>query len=127
MKRTWILLFSLLFGLATQAQSREDFSQSTPEERAQLQTEYLKTNLQLDEQQTQKVSEINLKYAQKMESVLKGGGGKLSKMRSAKSINGQKEAEYKQVFNSEQYKKYSEIKAEMKEKMKEKRKQKKAQ
>ncbi len=113
----------LLLGFATQAQSREDLKQSTPEQRAQLQTEYLKNNLHLDEQQTQKVADINLKSAQKMESVLKGSGGKLSKMKTAKNINKEKEAGYKEVLTSEQYKQYQELKEEMKEKMKEKRKQ----
>lgn len=103
----------------------EDLKQSTPEQRAKSQTEYLKTNLQLDDQQTQQVADINLKYAQKMESVIKGGSGKFAKMKAAKNINAQKEAEYKQVLTNEQYKKYAELKAEMKGKMKENMKQRK--
>jgi parvulin-like peptidyl-prolyl isomerase len=117
----------LLFGFAVQAQSMEDFKHSTPEQRAQAQTEYLKTNLQLDDEQTQKVADINLKYAQKMESVIKGGSGRLAKMKAAKNINGQKEAEYKQVFTSDQYKKYGELKEDMKDNAKKKMKQRKTQ
>jgi methionine-rich copper-binding protein CopC len=130
MKRTMARLVFVVFlslGFAAQAQSREDLKQSTPEQRAQLQTEYLKNNLHLDEQQTQKVADINLKSAQKMESVLNGSGGKLSKMKTAKNINKEKEAGYKEVLTSEQYKQYQELKEDMKEKMKERRKQKKAQ
>lgn len=123
-------LLVLLLGLtpmALRAQSMEDFKNSTPEERAQMQTEYLKTNLGLDEQQTQKVSGINLKYAEKMQSVLQGSGGRFAKMKAAKSVNQEKDAELKQVFTSEQAKKYDEMKAEMKAKMKEAIKERKAQ
>lgn len=127
MKQHLFLFLFLLLGFATQAQSKDDFKQSTPEQRAKAQTEYLKTNLQLDDQQTQKIAEINLKYAQKMEPVIKGSGGKLSKMKTAKNINAQKEAEYKQVFTSDQYKKYAELKDDMKDRVKEKMKQRQAQ
>lgn len=127
MKQHLFLFLFLLLGLATQAQSMDDFKQSTPEQRAKAQTEYLKTNLQLDDQQTQKIAEINLKYAQKMEPVIKGSGGKLSKMKTAKNINAQKEAEYKQVFTSDQYKKYAELKDDMKNNVKKKMKQRQAQ
>lgn len=127
MKQHLFLFLFLLLGLATQAQSMDDFKQSTPEQRAKAQTEYLKTNLQLDDQQTQKIAEISLKYAQKMEPVIKGSGGKLSKMKTAKNINAQKEAEYKQVFTSDQYKKYAELKDDMKNDVKKKMKQRQAQ
>lgn len=127
MKQHLFLFLFLLLGLATQAQSMDDFKHSTPEQRAKAQTEYLKANLQLDDQQTQKIAEINLKYAQKMEPVIKGSGGNLSKMKTAKNINAQKEAEYKQVFTSDQYKKYAELKDDMKNNAKKKMKQRQAQ
>jgi hypothetical protein len=113
--------------LTMKAQSTGGLKKSTPEQRAQMQTDYLKTNLSLDDAQTEKIAAINLKYAQKMEPVIKGGGARFSKMRAAKNINEQKEAEYKEVLTDEQYKKYQQVKEDMKEKAKEKMKERQAQ
>lgn len=101
------------------AQDKGNFKNSTPEQRAEMQTKWLKTKLELNEEQTTKVSAINLKYAKEMEPVIKGEGGKLARFKKAKSINDKKEAEYKPVFTTEQYEKYQKIKAEMRDEMKE--------
>jgi methionine-rich copper-binding protein CopC len=125
MKRTLFLLQAALLAaclaLAPATLLAQDgMKQSTPEKRAQMQTDYLKTQLQLDDAQTQKIGAINLKYAQQMDPVLKGNGSKLSKLRTAKKINSQKEAEYREVLSKEQFEKYQAVKEEMKDKMKEK-------
>lgn len=110
--------------LQLQAQSVEDFKNTTPEQRAQIQTNLMKTKLQLSEEQTTKVAAINLKYARQMEPVIKGDGGKLAKYREVKKINEQKDAELKQVFTEEQYATYEKAKEQMKEEMKKKIKEK---
>lgn len=113
------LFCSMLFSVAcVQAQDEKDFKNSTPEQRAQMQTTWLKSKLQLNDDQTAKVSAINLKYAKQIEPVLKGSGGKLAKLKQAKKINEEKEAEYKTVFTPEQFTKYEQVKSEMKEEMK---------
>lgn len=110
-----LLLFSTI-----RAQSAEDFKNTTPEQRAQLQTGMMKSKLQLSDEQTTKVAAINLKYAKQMEPVIKGEGSKLSKYREAKKINEQKDAELKQVFTEDQFSRYEKAKEEMKEAMKKK-------
>ena len=125
MKRTLFLLQAALFAcclaLAPATLLAQDgMKQSTPEKRAQMQTDYLKNQLQLDDAQTQKIGAINLKYARQMDPVLKGDGSKLSRLRTAKKINSQKEAEYREVLSKEQFEKYQTVKEEMKDKMKEK-------
>ena len=125
MKRTLFLLREALLACCLSLVpaillAQDGMKQSTPEKRAEMQTTYLKNQLQLDDAQTQKIGAINLKYAQQMDPVLKGNGGKLSKLRTAKKINSQKEAEYREVLSKEQFAKYQEVKEEMKDKMKEK-------
>lgn len=116
-----LVCVAMLVGTANlQAQSMEDFKNTTPEQRAQVQTNLMKTKLQLSEEQTTKVAAINLKYAQKMEPVIKGDGGKLAKFREVKKINEQKDGELKQVFTEEQYATYEKAKEQMKEEMKKK-------
>lgn len=116
-----VLFCMMLFSVAcVQAQDEKDFKNTTPEQRAQAQTTWLKSKLQLNDDQTAKVGAINLKYAKEMEPVLKGSDGKFAKLKQAKKINEKKEAEYKQVFTPEQFTKYEEVKSEMKEEMKQK-------
>ena len=125
MKRTLFLLREALLACCLTLVpaillAQDGMIQSTPEKRAEMQTTYLKNQLQLDDAQTQKIGAINLKYARQMDPVLKGNSGKLSKLRTAKKINSQKEAEYREVLSKEQFAKYQEVKEEMKDKMKEK-------
>ena len=102
------------------AQLAEVLKSSTPEQRARIQTSFMKTKLDLDSLTAQKVYSINLKMAQKMEPVIKGDGSKFSRFRQARSIDGQKDEALKAVLNPKQYQAYLDAKEEMKEKLKEK-------
>lgn len=124
-KYLYLLLIALLSCALVQAQAPEELKNTTPEQRAKVQTDLMKTKLQLNEEQTAKVGAINLKYAKQMEPVVKSGGGKLAKYRQAKKINEQKEAELKQVLTTEQFETYEAVKETMKEEMKKKVKEKK--
>lgn len=91
----------------------------TPEQRAQVQTNLMKLKLKLDSPQVMKVQAINFKYAEKMEPVLKGEGGRMAKFKEAKSIAKDKDADLKKVLTDEQYKVYQAFESEMKSKLKE--------
>jgi len=106
---------ALLIGSAALAQGR--LADSTPEMRAKIQTELMTKKLGLKADQIPKVQEINLKYAQKMDPVLKGSEGPLVKMRAAKAIDQDKEAELSKVLTQEQYKQYLASKQEMREQL----------
>lgn len=123
-----VFFCAMLFSVAcVQAQDEGGMKNSTPEQRAEMQTKWLKSKLQLNEDQTTKISAINLKYAKEMDPVLKGSGGKLAKLKQAKKINGQKEGEYKQVLTKEQFATYEQVKNDMKEEMKQRMKDRKNQ
>jgi hypothetical protein len=93
--------------------------ESTPEQRAQMQTGMMKSKLNLDSAQTIKVQAINLKYAQQLDPVLKGDGAKFKKLKEAMSIQKAKDADLKTVLTADQNKQYEAMKEEMKEKLKE--------
>ena len=103
-----------------QAQMAEMIKNSTPEQRAKMQTTMMVSNLSLDSATQIKVYDANLKAAQKMDPVIKGTGRGLAKLREMKSIEEQKDKNFKAALSTEQYKKYETMKEEMKEKMKEK-------
>lgn len=120
--KTAALITSCFILLMVQSASAQNMAQSlkdkTPEQRAQMQTNMMKAKLKLDSAQVLKVQGINLKYAQKLDPVIKGDGGKLSKFRQLKSIQKDKEKELKVVFTANQFKEYQQLQAEMKEKLK---------
>ncbi|WP_153799242.1 hypothetical protein [Foetidibacter luteolus] len=117
-----VLIFSVVLALsafvATQAQS-SNLKNSTPEERAKMQSDMMKEKLALTDEQCQKVSTVNLKYARQMDALKNDGGGRFAKMRKAKSAMGDKDGELEKIFTPEQFEKYKTFKKEMMDKAKE--------
>lgn len=112
-----ILLFTLTFhGLS--AQDISNYKNRTPQERAQLQTEWMTGKLNLSPTQASQVQSINLMYIQKNDLVLKSDAGKLSKFRQLKAIQKGKDAALKKGLSADQYTKYQSLKEEMKTEMK---------
>lgn len=110
------IIIAFPFGAAAQV---DDFKDSTPEERAQFQTEWMKSELTLDTTVVPSVYSINLKYAKKTQSIMNSGGSRLQKYRNFKASSDAKDSELKKIFTKEQYNLYQQKKEEMKEKMKE--------
>lgn len=122
---TAIMTFTILTGKPAIAQTgMPDFKNSTPEQRAQFQTEIMKSKLKLDAAQESKVQTINLTYARKMQAVIKSDGGRFSKMKQARSVQEGKDQELKGVFTPAQFKQYKDFEEEMKAKLMEKVKEK---
>jgi len=116
-----VAALSLLIVVAAGAQNEmEKLKSSTPEERARLQTEMMKTKLGLTTDQTPKVAAINQKYAQRMEPIIKGQEGPLMRLRQMREVGQAKEAELKGVLSPEQFQKYLAEKQEMREKFEDK-------
>jgi len=96
-----------------QSVNRDSLKNATPEQRAQMQSDMMKNKLVLTDEQYKQVSDINLKYARKMDDLKQNGGGKFSKARKAKSIMSDKDDELQKVFTKEQFEKYETLKKEM--------------
>jgi hypothetical protein len=92
--------------------------QFTPEERAQMQTEWMEENLQLNDSQLVKVEALNLEYALKMEKI-KEINGNLSKLRAARKISEEKDKKLKKLLDKEQFEFYLDKRKEMQKKARE--------
>ena len=114
---------ALLLCAAAVFAQMEELRNSTPMQRAKLQTVIMQKKLNLAPSQVQQVQKINLKYAEKMEPIISGNEGKLKKARQANAINESKDNELKTVFSGEQFQMYLASKEEMRQAMAEKLKQ----
>lgn len=111
----------LMAGSGASAQDAMDkLKDTTPEERAMLQTMMMKEKLGLTQQQVPAVKEINLEAATQMQPVITGSEGKLMKMRRAKEIESQRDAQLQGVLLPPQYQQWLAQKEEMRQKIEQK-------
>lgn len=123
-KKQWPLvvmafLWMTFTNVSAQAKKLKD---TTPEQRAKMQTEWMTTKLALNTSQIQKVSALNLQYAQKNEPIIQSSENKLSKFKKLKALQKEKSNALSQILDAVQYQKYQEIKDQMIQTLKEKRK-----
>ena len=107
------LLFSLLIPIAN-AEDMAYLLKSTPTERAASQTRFMKTKLNLSQDEVTKIQQINQEYAEKIEPVLKGSSIGFLKMRDIKAILEQKDDSLRSVLTPEQFDVYTNAKDELK-------------
>jgi hypothetical protein len=112
-------LCTAFISLSAQTKKLKD---STPEQRAKMQTEWMKTKLALNTTQIQQVYALNLQYAQKNDPVIQSNEGKRAKFKKLKTLQTEKSNALSRILDAEQYKKYQELKDQMVQKFKEKRK-----
>jgi len=101
-KKQWSVLVAAflcmtLTNVSAQAQKLKD---STPEQRAKMQTEWMKTKLALNATQVEQVSALNLQYARKNESIIQSNEGKLSKFKKMKALQHEKSNALSQIPDS---------------------------
>ncbi|HEX2968827.1 MAG TPA: hypothetical protein VHO46_06945 [Bacteroidales bacterium] len=115
----FILLLTFILIIPSIVSAQESvFKNSTPEERAHFQTEWMKSELSIDSIIVPVVYNINLKYSMKTQSVMNSNGSRIQKYRHFKDSSDAKDDELKKIFNKEQYKLYIQKKEQMKQKMK---------
>lgn len=113
-------LMALAFTHLT-AQTKK-LTDSTPEQRAKMQTEWMKTKLALNASQSRQVYDLNLQYAKKNEPILQGSEGKITKFKKLKALQKEKSSVLSKILTDEQFRKYQELKDEMVQNFKNKRK-----
>src|SRR5262245_42244591 len=101
-----LVFISVLLVRSAVGANLDELKNTTPEQRATVQTTMMQTKLGLKEAEVPKVAAINRKYAEKMEPIINGSEGPLMKMRDAKAIEQQKEAELKKVLSPDQFQKF---------------------
>jgi len=107
------LLFALIISFAQKKTS------STPAERAARLTEWMKSNLQLQDDQVSQVQTINLKYADKNQQLQTATMSRKQKLQVLKDNDKAKDAELKNVFTADQYNAYQAKKDELRKQMRE--------
>lgn len=108
-----ILVIALIIGVPQAFAQLDELKNTTPVERASLQTELMKSMLALTPEQTQPVADLNLKYANRMEPIIKGPSSSLTKMFEMRKINNEKETELKRILSSQQWEKFDASRDEM--------------
>jgi cytochrome P450 len=73
----------------------------------------MKSKLALTPEQTQTVADLNLKYANRMEPIIKGSSSSLTKMFQMRKINNEKETELKRILSPQQWEKFDASRDEM--------------
>ena len=125
MKNRLLVLTLALFAFITSGHAQTDSTgkskNSTPEQRAKLQTDRMKDKLVLSDDQYKQVLDINTGYAQKLDPILKSDKGKFAKYRQAKPLLDEKDKKLKGVLTPDQYKQWQDLKKEMMEQAKDNR------
>ncbi len=114
-----LLAAALLAATPVLAQDLEKLAGSTPEQRASIQTEIMKSKLGLSGDALQQVAAINLKYAQQMQPVLDGSDGTFRKMEAMRGIQEAKEAELRGVLTDAQVQQLQAAREEIRQKLEE--------
>src|SRR5438105_4563824 len=111
----FILLFILLSAtVSVDAQKK----MATPQERADKLTEWMKTNLKLEDNQALQVQGINIKYANKTEQLQNSTLSKQQKLQALKADDAARDKELKMVMTEQQFNTYLAKKDEVKKQMK---------
>lgn len=102
------MVFAALPGAMAQdkEQMKEMLKNSTPQQRADMQTKLMQQELSLTDAQYTGVSKLNLEYANKMQVIINSDEGRIGKARKAKSLMGEKEKKLKGILTDEQFEKY---------------------
>jgi hypothetical protein len=121
-----LVLVTFILPLTSYSQVRGErfrglYKHKTPEERAAFQTDRMKTDLNLSDEQTAKVREINLKYAKENQEVFKSDVSQEEKKNKMREIYQRKQDELKTVLTVEQYEKYRSEKKEMRGRIRERK------
>jgi hypothetical protein len=117
----FILGIAIIFLTPSHASAQEDtFKNSSSQERAQLQTEWMRSELNLDSTILPVVYNINLKYSKKTQLLRNTAGSRIQKYRDFKVLSDAKDSELRKIFTKEQYRLYQLKKEGMKQNMKQK-------
>lgn len=93
---------------------------STPAQRAEIQTQVIQEKLKLAPEVLAKVQAINVKYAEKMEPILKGSDNILARKKKAGAVMDAKDAELKKILSADQFEQYDDAKDDIKDAMEKK-------
>lgn len=86
------------------------------------QVETYRAELNLSEEQQEKVKAINTQYAEGLAALKNAGGSRMEKFKRFRTLSETRDAEMKNVLDKEQYKRYKELQQDMRQEIKSRRK-----
>lgn len=86
---------------------------STPAQRAALQTDFMKDQLKLEGSTLSKVDAINRKYAEVSEPIIKGSDNVFTKRSKMQSVMESKDKELKGVLSEDEFSRYNAVKGDL--------------
>lgn len=111
---TRIVIAAVLVSIGTAtASERGALQHTTPQQRADVQTQYMKEHLDLTDEQLSKITQINLDYAKQADPLIKGSEGDLTLLKEMKALGQKKDAALKEVLTSQQFETYQSFKKQM--------------
>ncbi len=121
MKRIFVVT-ALLMMVVTYT-TAQNFTPPPAEERAKNQTERLNKLVKLNDDQKTKVQAINLDLAKKMDAAMKNRDDRDAMRTKMQEIETERDQKYKEILTEDQFKKYTDNKAEREKQMQERRRQ----
>lgn len=119
MRSIFILLCVSLATAFTSKSFAQERTPKTPDERATVLTDWMKSNLQLTPEQEALVQSVNLKYANLNEQLRGNSLSRLQKAKKLKANDQAKDKELKAILTDEQFELYQSKKDEVRQKFKE--------
>ena len=115
-----LLLMALGFAGNASAQGK-----LTEEQKKELtaRLERYRTELNLTDQQQEKVKAINTAYFEKLEDLKESGGSRMSKLKTFRKASNEHDKQIKDVLDEKQYETYKKMQKELKSELKNKRNQ----
>ena len=89
------------------------FKGTTPEQRASLQTTYMKEHLALEGEVLERVAALNLATAQSLQPVIDADESTFAEVRKVRAAQKKKEAEFQKLLPPETYQKYEASKSDL--------------
>ena len=115
---------TLLMAISVNAQKPEGHAFSKdPAERAKMQTERMTEHLKLDEKQQEQIAAINLRYAEKVQSIHEATEDREATKQKIRKLKKMQDTEITELLDEKQKAEWEKQKAARKEKMQHKRKE----
>lgn len=109
-----ILACAIVVALAAPAGAQLNMlKKTTPEERASVLTDLMRMKLGLSDDQLAQVSEVNLKYAKKMQPIIEGSDTSFREIWEMREANEGKEDELRKLLTPKQFQRYLDEKSDL--------------
>jgi hypothetical protein len=118
-----VLFMVMCFTVARAQDSLLKIRNTSPQQRAQFQTNLMKQKLKLNDEQVTNIAAVNMKYALRFQPIIKSDDSRFSKLRAAMALQEQKDKELQTIFTKDQYTAYKAFEQDLRNKLKKRFKQ----